>query len=326
MTIKNRTFAARHNAILLALSLSMLASCAQSKHPTTEATLGSGASSDQMLASAPEPGIIRLTTIVSADWEVPRSGLINLDDPRAEGLEDGPEPIQIYAYVLEHPTRGRYLVDSGVASGFRDPSSAPVSGLIKRQMNTDALDIKQDTAQILAEKGPLEGVLLTHMHIDHVMGLPDIPEDVPVYVGSGETHAKAAVHMFTRGTVDNMVGRDRPVYEWPFEEDVSGRFEGVLDVFGDGMLYALHVPGHTPGTTAFLVRTTEGPVLLTGDVSHTDWGWRHCVEPGSYNLDGEGAAESLKTLRSLQAALPSLVVHLGHQAHKEDKEHQGCER
>ena len=193
-------------------------------------------------------------------------------------------------------------------------------------MNTDALDIKQDTAQILAEKGPLEGVLLTHMHIDHVMGLPDIPEDVPVYVGSGETHAKAAVHMFTRGTVDNMVGRDRPVYEWPFEEDVSGRFEGVLDVFGDGMLYALHVPGHTPGTTAFLVRTTEGPVLLTGDVSHTDWGWRHCVEPGSYNLDGEGAAESLKTLRSLQAALPSLVVHLGHQAHKEDKEHQGCER
>ena len=150
MTIKNRTFATRHDAILLALSLSMLASCAQSKHPTTEATLGSGASSDQMLASAPEPGIIRLTTIVSADWEVPRSGLINLDDPRAEGLEDGPEPIQIYAYVLEHPTRGRYLVDSGVASGFRDPSSAPVSGSRVQAVSVASLPVKNIAVGVTA--------------------------------------------------------------------------------------------------------------------------------------------------------------------------------
>jgi glyoxylase-like metal-dependent hydrolase (beta-lactamase superfamily II) len=149
---------------------------------------------------------------------------------------------------------------------------------------------------------------------------------VPVYVGSGETHAKAAVHMFTRGTVDNMVGHEREIYEWPFEKDQSGRFQGMLDVFGDGMLYALHLPGHTPGTTAFLARTTDGPVLLTGDVSHTDWGWRHCVEPGSYNLDGDGAAESLKVLRALQAELPSLEVHLGHQPHKANEEHMSCAR
>ena len=319
-----RTFAPyRHPALLLVL---LLAACAQSKLPSNEGALGSDASSDQMLASAAEPGIIRLTTITSADWEVPRSGLINLDDPRAEAIENGDEPIQIFAYILEHPTRGRYMVDSGVASSFRDPGNAPVSGLIKRQMNTDKLVIKQDTSQILKQHGPLEGVLLTHMHIDHVMGLPDIPQDVPVYVGSGETHAKAAVHMFTRGTVDNMVGHEREIYEWPFEKDQSGRFQGMLDVFGDGMLYALHLPGHTPGTTAFLARTTDGPVLLTGDVSHTDWGWRHCVEPGSYNLDGDGAAESLKVLRALQAELPSLEVHLGHQPHKANEEHMSCAR
>jgi glyoxylase-like metal-dependent hydrolase (beta-lactamase superfamily II) len=88
----------------------------------------------------------------------------------------------------------------------------------------------------------------------------------------------------------------------------------VLDVFGDGSLFALHVPGHTRGSTAFLARTLAGPKLLTGDACHTAWGWVHGVEPGSFSTDGPRSVGSLAALRALAAEHPEIEVHLGHQS------------
>lgn len=36
----------------------------------------------------------------------------------------------------------------------------------------------------------------------------------------------------------------------------------------DGSIVALPTPGHSPGHTSFLVRRTEGDVLLAGDVTY----------------------------------------------------------
>ena len=93
----------------------------------------------------------------------------------------------------------------------------------------------------------------------------------------------------------------------------TGTFDGVLDVFGDGSVWALSVPGHTPGSTAYLVRSKAGPVLLTGDACHTRWGWEHHVEPGTFTGDGPRGAESFKKLQGFVAAHPEVEVRLGHQ-------------
>jgi glyoxylase-like metal-dependent hydrolase (beta-lactamase superfamily II) len=87
----------------------------------------------------------------------------------------------------------------------------------------------------------------------------------------------------------------------------------VVDVFGDGTVWALWVPGHTLGSTAYLVRTPKGPVLLTGDACHTRWGWEHDVEPGTFSSDLPRSAESLARLRRLAAEHPAIDVRLGHQ-------------
>ena len=41
------------------------------------------------------------------------------------------------------------------------------------------------------------------------------------------------------------------------------------DVFGDGSVIALHLPGHTPDHLALLVGLASGPVLLSGDMYHS---------------------------------------------------------
>ena len=87
----------------------------------------------------------------------------------------------------------------------------------------------------------------------------------------------------------------------------------MLDVFGDGSVWALWVPGHTPGSTASLVRTPRGPVLLTGDASHTRWGWDNQVEPGTFTGDAARGAQNFKKLRAFVAAHPEVEVRVGHQ-------------
>lgn len=300
------------------LYLSALATgCVASRHSTTPSGLGRAASGAEMLAVLAQPGPIFLETVVAADWSVPLSGLVNLDHPLAEqaGLEDRDEAIQIYFHVLRHPRLGTYIVDSGVADAFREPATNPyLSFIVETAMNTDALTVRTTTGEwIRAQSEPLAGVFLTHIHLDHIMGLPDVPADTPVYAGPAETGAAKLVNMFSVGTTDSLLGGVGPLREWPFEQDPSDLFAGVVDVFGDGSVWALHVPGHSPGSTAFLVRTTDGPVLLVGDASHTSWGWTNGVEPGTFSDDKERSAESLATLRDLVDRFPQVDVRLGHQ-------------
>ena len=291
--------------------------CAASHHPTTPAELGHVSTSDSMLAQIREPGPVELETIEAADWVVARSGLINLEHPNALAaeLEDGDEPIEVYFHVLRHPQYGMFIVDTGVETGFRNPDGNERIGfLMESAMRTSALEIHVTTSEWLAEQAePLAGVFLTHLHLDHVMGLPDVPAHTPVYVGPGETTASSFLNLFTRGTIDRMIENADALREWPFEADPDDRFAAIIDVFGDQSVWAIHVPGHTPGSTAFLVRTPSGPKLLVGDACHTRWGWENGVEPGTFSLDRPRSVQSLAGLRELAKQFPEMEVLLGHQ-------------
>lgn len=298
--------------------LAALSACAVSNHATLAADLGVVHPSRDMLATLAEPGPVELDTVASCDWLVDRKGLINLEHPkaRAAGIRKGPEPIQIHFHVLRHPTRGTFLVDTGVETALRDhPNQAALGASIRRFMKLGK------TMKFLAPLGEwlahhpqtIAGVFLTHLHVDHISGIADVPAGTPVYTGPGENAARGDLHLFTRNSTSRALAGKPPLRELQFKPDPDGRFAGVLDLFGDGSVWALWVPGHTPGSVAFLVRSTRGPVLLTGDASHTRWGWDHDVEPGKFSADIPTSAASLKHLRTLVREHPEISVRPGHQ-------------
>jgi len=307
--------------------------CASSCHAVVPVSLGTPSSQPRMEALMDLPGPVEVETVVGADWAITRAGLIDLDAPaaKAAGLQDGDEPIQILVHVVRHPTRGVYLIDTGAVTNLdRDPAGAGVSWLLRKFMNIDKLHVRNGTAAVVArQKAPIAGVFMTHLHLDHVSGLGELPAETPIYVGPGEADGRKLMHLFSHGTVDRMIGERGPLQELSFgpttgttAPDATRAAGGggvpaddlaTLDLFGDGSLFAVLVPGHTTGSLAFVARTSRGPVLLTGDASHTRWGWDHDVGPGTFSEDRAGSAASFAALRRLAKRHPAMDVRVGHQ-------------
>jgi glyoxylase-like metal-dependent hydrolase (beta-lactamase superfamily II) len=303
--------------ICAALSLAALVGpgCRVTGRVPAEATLGQPVTGAALESLIDRPGPLVLEKVHGADWAVPLSGLLDLDHERARraGLEERDEPIEINFYAIRHPQRGTFLVDSGVQRGLLDEGSL-VDGMLGRFMHKERMKVVEDTATWLARQpAPPAGVFLTHLHLDHVLGLSDLPAHTPVYVGPGETEHHRFVNAFVQGTTDRALER-HDLRTLRFGPAQGADAINALDVFGDGSLFALHVPGHTAGSLAFLARTTTGPVLLAGDASHTAWGWQNGVPPGDFTEDGPRGAASLAALQALVRRHPGTVVHPGHQS------------
>ncbi len=306
--------------VALGLTLSLCA-CAPSTHPTQAARMGKAISSVQMEALLDSPGELELETINSADWQVDLSGLLNLEHPKAvaAGLRNRDEPIQIFAHVVHHPLHGYFLIDTGVSEKVaKHPEEAGVSWLMRQGMHLEKMKLHRSTANIIQSlPQALSGVWLSHLHIDHISGMPDIAANVPVYAGPHETEERHWLNAFARSTTDRLLENKSPLQIWQFKPDVTARtasLDGVIDIFGDGSAFALHVPGHTAGSVAYVLRTKQGAVLLTGDTSHTRWGWDNGVEPGDFTRHHPNNRASLEKLKALVARHPGMQVRFGHQS------------
>lgn len=296
-------------SLSIAASILWASQATATRHAVQNSTLGHQSSRLALVESLTSGAKVSLHTINSANWTAPLSGLINLDHPKAEqaSLEDHQEKIQVYTYHLQHPVHGDFLIDTGVSQQFFDaPESQGVPPWLASQFGFDTMMLVTTTEELVASlQQPLQGVFLTHLHLDHISGLPAIDKQVPLYVGDGETREKYYLYAATRNVVDTLF-KDRPILQhWN---------STYVDIFGDGSVFAVHSPGHTAGSTAYLVNTIDGPVLLAGDTSHTAWGWMNQVEPGKFSTDQARSRESLDVLIQLVKDHPEITVKLGHQA------------
>ncbi|MBK6702310.1 MAG: MBL fold metallo-hydrolase [Caulobacteraceae bacterium] len=117
------------------------------------------------------------------------------------------------------------------------------------------------------ENGAPRAAFITHLHYDHVLGVAMLDRATPVYIGPNDgAHRNFFYRFINQPTREALEGRT--VRTWRFGSAPEGGL-AALDVFGDGSLFALHVPGHTPGSTAYLVNSTQGPQLVTGDAVHS---------------------------------------------------------
>jgi N-acyl homoserine lactone hydrolase len=307
----------RSRVTALGSCLLAVAACRVSSHPTEPFTPpGAGAAPADWDAVLAAPVDVEVQAVVSARWATNRKGLVDLNHPVAQeaGLKNEEVPIVLLVGVIRHPTAGDFVVDTGVSEELvaRDRKGA-VRGLafaVAKPMEP----LESLAGLVARHRLHVSGVLLTHSHFDHVLGLPDLAPEVPIYVGPGELRQRRKFNTLLRPTFRRLFdGRD-PVREIdPARTIALDPFPAVVDLVGDGSIWGIVCEGHTKGSMAWLVNSTDGPALFVGDTSHTRWGWDHGVPPGTFTSDHELNAVALDRLREFVQQHPETKVYVGHE-------------
>ena len=163
-------------------------------------------------------------------------------------------------------------------------------------------------AQGGVDPADVEFVGISHYHNDHTGQLGSLP-GATLLIGQGDWDSVRPE--------DPPVGVPREDYDRrraPFAHWTSGggQVQALTrpqhDVFGDGSVVMLSLPGHTPGHHGLLVRLEGmGNVLLTGDVTHFHENYATNGVP-NWNTDRADSLASLDRLRKIAEHLDATVV------------------
>jgi N-acyl homoserine lactone hydrolase len=171
--------------------------------------------------------------------------------------------IPMPSFLIEH-TKGLVLFDTGIApEAIDDPVACYGQELADALGMTSSPDQRLDR-QIEAlgyELSDVTHVISSHLHFDHSGGLHLFPE-AKFYAGAGElafAHYPAALGSFC--FMPDQLARVAK-YDWHEIPGVD------VDLFGDGSLVILFMPGHTPGELSLKVRLPDRTFILTGDAVH----------------------------------------------------------
>lgn len=172
------------------------------------------------------------------------------------------------AVLIRHPA-GVMLFDSGLGRQV-DTQFAVNSAFHRHAFGYTRQGHRPVVDQLLQsgwDPAQVRTIVPSHLHWDHVSGLPDFPE-AEVWVTPQERTAAAHGH-----APAFLASQFEHVTRWRdlrFDGPPLLGFAGSHDVHGDGSVVLLPLGGHTAGQVGLLLRLPSGGAyLFTGDVTWT---------------------------------------------------------
>lgn len=180
-----------------------------------------------------------------------------------------------YGLIL-HPVAGPVLVDTGytpeaVTGPGRGTMLRLYGALLKPELNA-AGQVLPVLARFGLAPGDISVVIVTHFHADHISGLSLFPKARFIASDAAWSRLKA------RTAWQNL---RHGVFAELFPADFESRLDGLsskqqvaphdgvpagADLFGDGSIVAVDLPGHADGQFGLLFPNMERPLLYAVDV------------------------------------------------------------
>ena len=123
-------------------------------------------------------------------------------------------------------------------------------------------------------------MILTHLDCDHACGLHQVADAKRILVSSAEMdfalHGPLSNRIRYQSSWWNDV--DLTQFAWTGTEGPFGR---SFDLFGDGSVQLINIPGHSAGLTAVKISNENGQyALIVGDGAYGRKSWQKMILPG----------------------------------------------
>ena len=228
------------------------------------------------------------------------TGLIECADyalysPSAE--PDTYQEMSVSSYLIAHP-KGLMLWDTGIA----DSIAAKPDG--ERLNDTHVFRVPKTLRTQLEALGyapaDVQQIGMSHMHIDHVGNL-DLFPDAAVIMQQAEYDAAYGPHAEELAYI--------PETYAVLDRSRIRTVVGEHDVFGDGTVVTLPLPGHTPGHQGLLLDLPEtGRLLVAGDLSYSVADYA-AGAVRKLNFDLGASRESIDAAKALEATGVKVWLH-----------------
>jgi len=188
-------------------------------------------------------------------------------------------------YLIKHG--GEYMVwDTGFAPGTNP--NAPKVGIVDRLKE---LTVTPDQVKYVG---------ISHFHADHTGQLTPFT-NATLLIGKGDWDQITSPTPMQGANVAGFKS-------WIDEKRKVEPLTADKDVFGDGSVIVLRMPGHTPGHNGLLVRLKDmGPVLLSGDAAHFHENYESNGVP-SFNFDRAATVASIERIKQMAANLKATFI------------------
>ncbi len=158
--------------------------------------------------------------------------------------------------------------------------------------------IVDQLARIGVEPAQVSLVGISHYHFDHIGQAADFPQ-AKLLIGQGDFEVLSR---------PGHEARAKQLSPWLQKGAKVEKITGDYDVFGDGSVVMLDLPGHTPGHHGLLVQLPKrGSVLLSGDVAHFRENLQSAGVP-SFNSDRAQSLSSMDRFNKLARNLGATVI------------------
>lgn len=180
---------------------------------------------------------------------------------------------------IEHPKFGHILYDTGYSKKFKEVTSSYPNKLyalitpVYVNDNECALE-KMKSRGVNPED--ISYIILSHFHADHIGGINDFPKAKFIYLKSDYENIKhlKGFRALLNGFIPELIPRDFEQRSIKIDEKyrtknynskIESLFEYSYDLFQDGSVIAVDLPGHTSSQMGLYLRGEDKEYLLVAD-------------------------------------------------------------
>jgi glyoxylase-like metal-dependent hydrolase (beta-lactamase superfamily II) len=219
--------------------------------------------------------------------------------------------------LVRHPL-GTILFDSGLGRNISEQFLESMPFWLKPFMTYENHHPAKDLLENEIEDIPVGIIVLSHLHWDHVSGIEDF-QNIEVWTTKEEYEWAMEPGTPEGPYITSQRARDDVTWRFiSFESGPYENFDESLDIFQDGSVVLVPLPGHGPGAIGMFVSLSSGKRLLfTGDTTWTLEGFQmpaHKFWASSLlaDYDREKIEQSILKVYRLMQEYPEMLIVPAH--------------